>query len=296
MEFVDGLEKAIVLLYLSGALLFSAGVPGRSDRAKRLACACAVLGFALHTLELVLQVIEGMQGLSPGQVLSGQAALSSQPFLTQGQLYFSLLGWVLLAVFFLLWWWQHTPFLALVASPLALLLFLSSMHVPPVSEARVSIPQALPGWFLGLHIGCLFLALGLLAMAFGAGIFFLRIDSAIKAKKKLYRFSRDLPSLQTFDRVNELSVQYGFPLYTVGLLSGFIWARFTWGQMISGDPKEVVSLGIWFLYAFIFHQRLSVGWRGKKAAWITIVVFLLCVISLIVVNFFLPSHHNFMVP
>lgn len=274
MEMYDALQIGITLLYTLGACLFIGGMLGMRPGLKKLAGVCSGLGFGLHTVSLVL--IYNATGYSS--------------FAT-GNFHLSLLGWVLLAIFFLLWWKLKLDFLALAASPLALLLFLSSVTLP---GSKVLMPKSLAGSFFMLHIGSLFFALGFLAMAFAAGVLFLHLESKIKTKEKLTGFRKELPSLNTFDRANYHAVVFGFPLYTVGLLSGFIWARFAWGRVVTGDLKEIVSLAIWLLYAYLFHQRLAMGWRGRKAAYLAIAVFLFSVFSMVVVNFMVPSHHNFM--
>ena len=89
------------------------------------------------------------------------------------------------------------------------------------------------------------------------------------------------------------AARIGFPLYTVSMLAGFLWASFTWKKIISWDPKEIVSIIVWIVFALLFHQRMVLGWRGKKPAKTAIVLFLLCLASLVGVNFLLPTHHSF---
>jgi len=133
-------------------------------------------------------------------------------------------------------------------------------------------------------------------MAFGAGLAFLYMEKKIKGKERLKALDRDLPSLSAFDRANAIAVALGFPLYTLGLVTGFIWAPSAWNQTFTWDPKEIVALAIWFPFAFLFHQRLAFGWRGRKPAVLAIWVFVLCIVSMVVVNFLVPSHHSFIQP
>jgi len=274
MEFASLLEIAVVALYFAGAVLFPGGMLGQRPALKRAAALCAAGGLVLHTLEIALLFVAG----------------GNQTFLSGG-LYYSLMAWLLLVVYFGIWWAKRLDFLALGASPLALLLYLSSISIPAAKVVRM--PETFAGLFFALHIGALMCSIALLAMAFAAGVLFLHIEKKIKTKEKLTGFRKDLPSLNTFDLANKWAVFWGFPLYTLGLLTGFVWGRFTWGRLITWDPKEIVSLGIWLLYAYVFHQRLTLGWRGRKAATLTMLVFVLSMLSLILVNFLVPSHHNF---
>lgn len=274
MEFASLLEIAVVALYFLGAVLFPGGMLGQRPALKRAAAVCAAGGLAVHTLEIALLFAAG----------------GHKTFLSGG-LYYSLMAWLLLVVYFVIWWRKRLDFLALGASPLALMLYLSSISIPAAKVVR--LPDNFAGLFFTLHIGSLLTALVFLAMAFAAGLLFLHIEKKIKAKEKLTGFRRDLPSLNTFDLANKWAVLWGFPLYTLGLLSGFVWGRFTWGRLITWDPKEIVSMCIWVLYAYVFHQRLAMGWRGRKAALLTMTVFVLSMLSLVLVNFLVPSHHNF---
>ncbi len=266
-------ELCIAFLYFSGALVFLSGLVAHREFLKRISIWATVLGFGLHSIDLLITWLDS-QGLGAGQ----------------GPFYFSLLSWSFLVIFFGFWWRLRMEFLALIASPLALIIFTSSLAI---SSSTQPIPQTLGGLWFGLHIGALFLSIALLAMAFGSGVTYLYLEKKIKTKERLKGLSRDLPSLNTCDRVNHVSVMTGFPLYTIGILSGFIWAAFTWKRMFSWDPKEIVSLVIWLVFAYLFHQRLAIGWNGRKPAKTAIWLFVLVIASMLFINFFVPTHHQF---
>ncbi|MGD9609579.1 MAG: inner membrane protein YpjD [Desulfovibrionaceae bacterium] len=259
--------------YFVGATLHLLGIVFGRPGLRRLGSLATVAGFALHTVDLA--VLLGAEG--------GTALLS-------GEFYFSLLAWSLLVIFLFLWWRLRLELLGLLAAPLALFLFLSSQAV---TATRMPLPKALGGLFFGLHIGALFLAISLLAMACGAGAAYLYLERKIKTKEKLAGFAKALPSLSACDTVNRWAVAAGFPLYTVGLLSGFIWAKLTWNRIFSYDPKEIIAIGVWLFFAFLFHQRLFLGWRGRKTAKMAIWIFSLTLVSLLLINFFVPTHHSF---
>lgn len=263
----------VVAGYFLGAVTHLVGVGTGKAGLRRAGWLLTVGGFVCHTLDLAaLLVVEG-----------GMAFLS-------GEFYFSLLAWSLLLICLFLWWRLRLGMLGLIASPLALFLFLSSQAV---TAARMPLPKALGGLFFGLHIGALFLAISLLAMACGAGAAYLYLERKIKTKEKLSGFAKALPALSTCDTVNRWAVAAGFPLYTLGLLSGFVWAKLTWNRIFSYDPKEITAICIWMLFAFLFHQRLMLGWQGRKPARMAIWLFGLTLVSMLVINFYMPTHHSF---
>jgi ABC-type transport system involved in cytochrome c biogenesis permease subunit len=58
----------------------------------------------------------------------------------------------------------------------------------------------------------------------------------------------------------------GFPLLTVGILSGAVWANEAWGSYWSWDPKETWALITWLVFAIYLHARILKGWTGRKPA------------------------------
>ena len=61
----------------------------------------------------------------------------------------------------------------------------------------------------------------------------------------------------------------------------------------SWDPKETWSLITCFLYAAMLHQRLTVGWRGRKAAIMAIAGFFAVLFTFLGVNLILPGLHTY---
>ena len=85
----------------------------------------------------------------------------------------------------------------------------------------------------------------------------------------------------------------GFFLLTLGIISGALWAGSAWGSYWTWDPKESWSLITWFMYAAMIHQRLALGWRGRRSATLAILGFALVMFTFIGVSTLLPGHHAF---
>ena len=266
-------DLLIALLYLTGSASYPLGLVLRRPLLKKAAVWTSVLAFVLHTVDLGVRFVE-----------IGAANLQ------HGQFYMSLLAWFVVLIFFVLWRRLKHDFLAMITAPLALVLFSSSLAV---RTQVLAVPEHFSALWFSLHVGTIFVSLGLITMAFGAAVAYLHLEKIIKTKAKMPGFSKDLPSLETFDRANHWAVSVGFPLYTISLMSGFLWASFTWKKVISWDPKELISIVIWIIFAVLFHQRTARGWRGRKPARTAILLFALCLVSLVGVNFLLPTHHSF---
>ncbi len=111
--------------------------------------------------------------------------------------------------------------------------------------------------------------------------------------KRIGAITQRLPSLQVLDDLNYQSLTYGFPLLTLGIITGAIWAEYAWGRYWNWDPKETWSLITWLLYAALLHQRLTVGWRGRKAAIMAIAGFFAVLFTFLGVNLLLPGLHTY---
>ncbi|MEA5115092.1 MAG: c-type cytochrome biogenesis protein CcsB [Geobacteraceae bacterium] len=174
-------------------------------------------------------------------------------------------------------------------TPLALILMLGSASFPSMI---VPLNPALKSGWLGIHTIIAFGGYAAFAIACCAGIMYLLQDRYLK-KKKLGVLYRRLPSLDTLDEINYRCLSLGFPLLTIAIISGAIWAESAWGAYWSWDPKETWSLITWFIYAALLHGRLTTGWRGRKAAILAIAGFGVLLFTFIGVNLWLPGLHSY---
>ena len=169
-------------------------------------------------------------------------------------------------------------------TPLALLFLAVSTTFP---AAIMPLNPALKSKWLLFHTSMAFFGYAAFAVSFGASIMYL-IQSHFLKKKKLGALFQKLPSLDTLDEISYRCLTLGFPLLTVAIISGAIWAEKAWGTYWSWDPKETWSLVTWFVYAALLHGRLTTGWRGRKAAILSIIGFFILLFTFLGVNL-LPS-------
>jgi cytochrome c-type biogenesis protein CcsB len=88
------------------------------------------------------------------------------------------------------------------------------------------------------------------------------------------------------------TVSFGFFFLTLGILTGSVWANNSWGTYWSWDRKETWALITWFVYAIFLHCGFMRGWRGRVAAWVSIVGFLAVLFTFWGVNL-LPGLHSY---
>ena len=200
----------------------------------------------------------------------------------------SIAGWAIAGVFLILKYKFKFKILGLYAAPLAALVMVVSSLLPREPSHTKNVFES---FWLVLHI--LFISIGeaAFALACGVGILYLVQERAIKTKNHGFFFKR-LPSLELIDSTGYGCIVVGFTMLTIGLITGFVYAKFVWGRFWSWDPKEVWSGITWVLYAVLLHERLAVGWRGRRAAIMAIIGFGALLFTFFGVNFLLKGHHG----
>lgn len=95
------------------------------------------------------------------------------------------------------------------------------------------------------------------------------------------------------DNLSYRVLGFGFPLLTIGILSGAIWANQTWGSYWSWDPKETWALITWLVFAIYLHTRISYGWNGQQSALIASLGFIVIWICYLGVNLLGKGLHSY---
>ena len=200
----------------------------------------------------------------------------------------SLVAWALTGAFLGLHIKLPVKVLGLYVAPLATFLLLVAFQFP---RELVQPQNLLKGFWLVVHIITIFIGDAAFALACGVGVLYLLQERSIKRKSPGFFFKR-LPSLELLDNTGYACVVAGFTMLTIGLITGMVYAKNVWGRMWSWDPKEVWSAITWIFYAALLHERLTVGWRGRRAAIMAIVGFGVLLFTFFGVNFLLKGHHG----
>lgn len=200
----------------------------------------------------------------------------------------SLAGWTMAGVFLLFQDRFGLKILGVYAAPLITFAMVIAARLPDVPKETGNLLKSM---WLVTHVVAIFIGEAALALACGAGIMYLIQEHAIKSKHRGFFFRR-LPSLELLDSTGYACIVTGFTMLTFGLITGLIYAKSVWGRFWSWDPKEVWSGITWLLYAALLHQRLTIGWRGRRAAVMAIIGFAVILFTFLGVNFFLKGHHG----
>lgn len=150
-------------------------------------------------------------------------------------------------------------------------------------EITPLIPALQAGPIMTAHVSSAIFAYATFAVSFAAAILYL-----VKSKRNI----RWLPSLEMLDDVAFRAVTIGFPLLSLVLILGSIWAHDAWGVYWSWDPKETAALFTWLVYAVYLHTRTLRGWRGNRSAIILLIGFA-AVIFTYYGNYFFGGLHSY---
>ena len=99
--------------------------------------------------------------------------------------------------------------------------------------------------------------------------------------------------LESIDNLSYRTISFGFPLLTIGIIAGAVWANEAWGSYWSWDPKETWALITWLVFASYLHARLTKSWQGEKPAMIASVGFVVVWICYLGVNFLGKGLHTY---
>ena len=105
--------------------------------------------------------------------------------------------------------------------------------------------------------------------------------------------SKQETTLESLDSLSYRVLGLGFPLLTVGILSGSVWANEAWGSYWSWDPKETWAFITWLVYAIYLHTRITKGWTGTKPAIIATIGFVFVWVCYLGVNLISKGLHTY---
>lgn len=219
----------------------------RGERSGRIAVPAVALGMVFHLVSLVETA--ALYGIS--EMLTIRHAES-------------VLALLIAVIFTVLYVRYKTASPAAFIFPLIFLLTFASA----IAQHRVAFPSPgfRSGWIL-FHVSALLFGYAMLFLSFVSSLLYLVLSRQLKRKQPQGWASR-MPALQVIDELGYKALLLGFPFMTVGLLAGAVVAQEQYGPTYFTDPKVLLSLLMWSIYLVLLYTRWSVGWRGRKAAYL----------------------------
>jgi len=245
----------------------------RTERVGRLASAFMVLGFLLLTAAVIFR------GISAHRVPWG----NMYEFSITGAFAFSGAYLFALKKYKLRW-------LGLPVS-LAVLLTLGTAITLLYRPSAPLVP-ALKSTWLVIHVSAAIISGGVFLLANCVAAAYLILD---RYEQKGIRpvWAQRLPSLEVLDNLSYRLVALVFPLWTFAVIAGAIWAESAWGRYWGWDPKETWAFITWVAYAAYLHARVTVGWRGRKAAWLCLFAGSTFLFNYIYINVWGTGRHTY---
>lgn len=267
-QVADGLFLVTALIYLGASLLFVALLAGRGQAWARAAPRLVAAGAALHAVHIVVSSyawhvcpVEGIHFA------------------------FSVLSMFMCAAYLAVRLRVRVDVFGAFVAPLALTSLLASRFVgagalAPTTRVKSAI--------LPLHVTMNLIGVSLFTLAFAAAALYLVQERLLKRKQIDGLFQR-LPPLDALDRAEHRFLLAGFPLLTLGIITGTVWAQ----RVESGSTQDLLRAGLgyvtWTLIAGVLLLRAAAGWRGRRAAYGTIAGFGFAMLVLVLYLLRTPS-------
>jgi len=255
------LFNVTTIFYMASTLAFFAYLAGRNKTVGLAGSILAWAGFAIHT------VATGLRWKESYDIGLGHAPLSN---LYESVVFFA---WSIVLIFGLIDAKYKYRVIGAFVMPFALLAMAwGQLYLP--TDINPLMPALQSNWLL-YHVLTCFLGYAAFAVACGVSIMYLiKARSEESGKAAAGSVVSQFPPTKVLDELNYKAIMIGFPLLTLGIITGAAWANYAWGTYWSWDPKETWSLIVWFIYAAFLHARFTKGWVGKRAAWLSIIGFL----------------------
>ncbi len=273
--------SAVTFLYLFCTVLYFIYLAFRAERLGKFATLGAWVSLGIQTAAILLRWVESYQ------MGFGHAPLSN---MYESLVFFS---WCI-ALLYLLWERKlKSRVLGAFALPFAFAFNAYASLASGVSAKIDPLIPALQSNWLHAHVITCFLAYASFALSCAVSVVYLvKLRKGGKTEKE-YGMTGLFPALDSLDDLIYRTIVVGFPLLTIGIVTGAAWANYAWGAYWSWDPKETWSLITWFAYAIFLHARITRDWRGKRAAILSIVGFIAVIFTYFGVNYLLSGLHSY---
>ena len=245
----------------------------RTEKVARIATAMMILGFVLLFAGVIAR------GISAGRVPWS----NMYEFSITGALTFSGAYLLALRKYDLRW----LGLLVSVSVLLTLGTAVTALYVP-----SAPLVPALKSEWLVIHVSTAIISGGVFLLSNVIASAYLYLDR-MEAKGERTPWAKRLPDLETLDLLSYRLVAFVFPLLTFSVIAGAIWAESAWGRYWGLDPKETWAFITWVAYAAYLHARVTIGWRGRRAAWLCLFAGSTFLFNYVYVNIWGTGKHTY---
>jgi cytochrome c-type biogenesis protein CcsB len=268
-----------IFVYFFSMVLYVSYLAFRSEGIGKIATFFLLAGAVIEAAAI------GMRWYESYQLGIGRAPLTN--------LYESLVffAWTIAVIYLLLERKFRIKTVGAFVSPFPFIIMAYASLNP--NDIQPLVPALKSNWLIAHVVSC-FVGYAAFAVSFGVSILYLfkfRADS--RSAQPAGALLGYIPSAATLDEIGYKTIAIGFPLLTIGIVTGAFWANVAWGTYWSWDPKETWSLIVWLIYAAYLHARITRGWRGTRAAVLSIVGFLATIFCYLGVNLILSGLHSY---
>jgi cytochrome c-type biogenesis protein CcsB len=211
----------------------------------------------------------------------------------------------------------RSPLVGAATAPVAMgITAFAALTLPDEMQNSAPLVPALKSNWLMMHVSVMMLSYSTLMVGAVLAIAFLLVTAGQKVELQGnsmgiggYRLqtnvvvdAEDIPSslspqrlslAQTLDNISYRIIGLGFPLLTIGIIAGGVWANEAWGSYWSWDPKETWALITWLFFAAYLHSRITKGWQGRRPAILAATGFVVIWICYLGVNILGKGLHSY---
>ncbi len=270
----------VTFVYLASMVVYVTYLAFRKPAIARVATVILLAGWLAQTVAIGLRWYESYQmGI-------GHAPMSN---LYESLVFFS---WTIILLYLIIEHKYKLPVLGAFVTPFAFLGMAYASISPSVNETIQPLVPALQSNWLISHVVTCFLGYAAFAVSCGVSCTYI-LKKRYEDRNATGGILATFPPAKVLDELVYKTIAIGFPLLTIGIVTGAAWANYAWGTYWSWDPKETWSLITWFIYAAFLHARVTRGWRGVKAAILSIVGFVAVLFTYLGVNLLLSGLHSY---
>jgi len=269
-----------LVLYAAAAIVYAVHFAKRQPAIGRMATTLLLLAVLSHTFVIGMQTME----------------VRHVPFASRSHA-ISTFVWLLALSYIYLEVTTDERAMGVFILPIAVGLQMIPAFSPGIENADPVLDSP---WFW-VHLLSLMFSYATFALAGMLGLTYMLQFKEIKKKHLGYFYAR-LPSLHVLDAMNSRAVVVGWLFLTIGVVVGVIWTAQARAlapgnsnlQMMSlNDPKILIALLTWAVYAFEVFARSTMGWTGRRAAWLSAVGFVIVLLNFLPVSYFVTTSHTF---